>query len=141
MGMCASGDFFQPKVDKLFDYIEGVKTYIDDILVLIEDIFEKRKMTSEDNILQTARSRLRSYAPKCSFGLNEIPYLGDVITRKGIKYDPKKVKGIMDIGRPTTTTLARALICMVQDFMNMWSRLFHILAPLTKAAIDLKGGK
>ena len=37
MGMCTLGDIFQAKVDKLLGDIEGVKTYIDDILVLIKD--------------------------------------------------------------------------------------------------------
>ena len=41
MGMCASGDIFQSEVDKLLGDIEGVKTYIDDILVLGKDRFEK----------------------------------------------------------------------------------------------------
>ena len=57
---------------------------------------------------------LKVNAPKCSFGLKEIPYLGYVITRDGIKPDPKKVKGVTDLGRPATTTEARALIDMVQ---------------------------
>ena len=37
MGMCASGDIFQAKVDELIGNIEGVKMYINDILILIED--------------------------------------------------------------------------------------------------------
>ena len=41
MGMCASGDIFQAKVDELIGDIEGIKTYIDDILILIKNIFEK----------------------------------------------------------------------------------------------------
>ena len=40
MGICASGDIFQAKVDKLLIDIEGVKIYIDDILILRKDIFE-----------------------------------------------------------------------------------------------------
>ena len=40
MGMCDSGDIFQDKVDELFGYIEGVKTYIHDIIVLRYYIFE-----------------------------------------------------------------------------------------------------
>ena len=40
MGMCASGDIFQANVDKLLGDIEGVKNYIDDLLVLGKDIFE-----------------------------------------------------------------------------------------------------
>ena len=39
MGMCASGGIFQAKVDELLGDIKGVKTYIDDILVLGKDIF------------------------------------------------------------------------------------------------------
>ena len=39
MGMCASGDIFQAKVDGLIHYIKGIKTYIDDILILSKDCF------------------------------------------------------------------------------------------------------
>ena len=41
MGMCASGDIFQAKEDELNGDIKGVKTYIDDIIVLGKDSFEK----------------------------------------------------------------------------------------------------
>ena len=37
--MCASGDIFQDKVDKILGEIEGVKTYIDDIFVLRKYLF------------------------------------------------------------------------------------------------------
>ena len=37
MGLCDSGDIFQAKVDKLLGDIKVVKTYIDNILVLIKD--------------------------------------------------------------------------------------------------------
>ena len=54
MGMCASGDIFQSKVDNLPDDIQGPKTYINDILVLIKDCF-----TAEDNLRQIDHSRLK----------------------------------------------------------------------------------
>ena len=41
MGMCSSGDIFQAKVDDPLGNIESVNTYINDILVLCKDIFEK----------------------------------------------------------------------------------------------------
>ena len=80
-------------------------------------------------------------APKCSFGLNGIPYICNFITKEGIKPDPKKVKGIMDLGRPATTTETRALIVMVQYYRDMWPRQSHILAPLTEADSAPKGRK
>ena len=62
---------------------------------------------------------LKCNAPKCSLGLKKIPYVGCVITREGIKPYPKKVQGIMDIGRPATTTEAQALIGMVHYYIDM----------------------
>ena len=41
MGMCASVDVFQAKLDELIGDIEGVKTYIDYILVLRNGRFYK----------------------------------------------------------------------------------------------------
>ena len=40
MGMCASGDIIQAKVDNLISDIKGLKKYIDDILALRKDGFE-----------------------------------------------------------------------------------------------------
>ena len=37
IGMCASRDILQSKIDELLSDIEGVKTYINDILVLTKD--------------------------------------------------------------------------------------------------------
>ena len=41
MVICASGDIFQAKVEKLLGDTEGVKTYIGDIIVLSKDCFRK----------------------------------------------------------------------------------------------------
>ena len=74
---------------------------------------------------------LKCNAPKCSFGLKYIPYLIYVITQEGIKPDPNKLQGIMDLWRPTTTTEARELISIAQKYRDMCPRRSHILAPLT----------
>ena len=98
MGMCASGDIFQAKVDKLLSYIKVVKTYIYDILVLGKVSFENHIDRLIVIFSRLRAAGLKVNAPKCSFGLNEIPYIGYVITREGIKPDPQKVQGIMDLG-------------------------------------------
>ena len=40
MGLCASGDIFQAKVDEIIGDIKGVKIYIGNILILSKDRFE-----------------------------------------------------------------------------------------------------
>ena len=86
-------------------------------------------------------SGLKVNSPKYSSGLKEIPCLGYVITREGIKPNPKKVQGIMDLGRTATTTELRALIGMFQYYRDMWPRQSHILATLKEAASGPKGRK
>ena len=113
MVMYASGDIFQAKVDELLDDIEGVKTYIGDILVLSKYFFTKHIEQMRIIFCVLRATGLKVNPLKFSFGLKYIPYLGYVITREGIKPNPKKVQGIMDIGRPTTTTEARFIIGMM----------------------------
>ena len=104
MGMCALVDIFQAKLVDLIGDTEGINTDIDDILVLSKDFC---KQNIEQLMIIFGRLRaagLKANYPKCSFGLNNIPYLGYVITREGIKPDLNKVQGIMGLERPTTTT-------------------------------------
>ena len=86
VGMCASEDIFQDKVDKILGDIEGVMTYIDYLLVLGKDIFEKNIGQLRIIFGRLRAAGLKVNAPKCSFGLKDIPYLGYVITREGKEY-------------------------------------------------------
>ena len=47
----------------------------------------------------------------------------------------------MDLGRPATTTEARALIGMFHNYRDMLTRRSHILAPLAEVASGPKGIK
>ena len=69
MVMCTSGDIFQDKVDELLGDIEGIKRYIDDILVLIKDSFENYIEQLRIIFGRSRSSGLKFNAPKCSFGL------------------------------------------------------------------------
>ena len=133
MGMCASVDIFQAKVEEMIGDIEGVKTYIDDILVLSQYILSNHieKLSIIFDRLRT--EGLKSNALNCSYGIKEIPYLGYVITWEVIKPDLKTLQGIMDLRRPNTTTEARVLIGMVQYYRYMCPRRSHVLAPLEEA--------
>ena len=108
--MCASGYIFQAKVDKIIIDIEVIKTYIDDILFLIKGSFENHIGQLKIVFGRLRAAGLKFNAPKCSFGLKGIPYLGYVTTREGTKLDPSKVQGIMNLERPSTTTEVRVLI-------------------------------
>ena len=121
MGMFTSGYISQTRVDELLGDIEGIKTYIDG-LVLRNYCFTNHIEKLRIIFVRFRAAVLKDIAPRFSFGLKEITYLGYVITREGIKHDPKKLKGIMDLVRPTTITEERALICMLHYCRDMWPK-------------------
>ena len=95
---------FQAKVEKLLVEIDRIKVYIYDIIVfgkggLYQDIDQLRVI-----FVGMCTTVIQVNVPNCSFGLNDITYLGYIITWEGIKPDLNKVHGIMDIERSTTMT-------------------------------------
>ena len=61
-------------------------------------------------------------AEKCRFGLNEIDYLGYIVTPNEVKPNPKKIQAIKTLERPETVTEVRNLIGMVQYYRDLWPK-------------------
>jgi hypothetical protein len=80
---------FMPELDKF------VVVFIDNILVY------SKSMEDHEEHLRVVLQRLRDhqlYAKfnKCEFWINEVPFLGHVISSEGITVDPSKVRDILD---------------------------------------------
>ena len=77
--------------------------FIDDILVYSkskEGHYLHLKM-----VLQTLRDKqLFGKLSKCEFWLQEVVFLGHVISEEGIRVDPKKVEAMVSWERPTSVT-------------------------------------
>ena len=71
-------------------------------------------------------SNLKLNAEKCRLGLSEIDYLGYIVTPKGIRPNPKKIKAIQALERPQTVTDVRRLIGMVQYYRDMAKTVSYI---------------
>ena len=69
MVMCASGDILQVKVYKILSDTKGVKTYINDILVLSKDLFKNHIGQMRIIFGRFRAAVLKANAHKCSFGL------------------------------------------------------------------------
>ena len=131
MGVSCAPDIFQSKMNGLLGDIEGVRAYLDDILILSKSNYTDHLVQVEQVFDRMQKAGLKINAGKSHFGINEVEYLGYVVTREGIKPNPKKVKAIMELKRPTTTTEVRRVIGLVQYYRDLWQKRSHILAPLT----------
>ena len=65
------------------------------------------------------------------FCAHEIEYLTYILTRGGIKPQPKKVQAILALNPPNNVKELRHILGMVQYYRDMWARCSKMLAPLT----------
>ena len=86
-------------MEQLFEGIEGLKLYIDDMIISSKDQAEHNKKLR--CVLQRAREvALRLNKKKCTFSVNKILYLGDVLTEHGIEPGETKVSAINNMPAP-----------------------------------------
>jgi hypothetical protein len=78
---------------------------------------------------------LRVNGAKSLFCAHEIEYLGYILTREGIKPQPKKEQVIIALNPPNNVKELRHFLGMVQYYRGMWATHSEMLAPLT----DLEG--
>ena len=91
---------FRPYLDKF------IVVFIDDILIYSRD--KEGHVDQLRTVLQTLMEhQLYGKLKKCEFWLEEVVFLGHVITKEGIKVDPQKVKAIIEWPRPTNVTEIR----------------------------------
>ena len=74
---------------------------------------------------------LKINAPKLKFCAEQTEYLGYILTRTGIKPQPKKVQVVLAINTPKTVKDLHSFLGMVQYYQDLWARHSEMLAPLT----------
>ncbi len=75
------------------------------------------------------------------FCAHEIEYLGYILTREGIKPQPKKVQAILALNLPNNIKELRHFLGMVQHYRYMWARCSEMLAPLTNLVGECRATK
>ena len=85
MGISIVPDIFQDRICQLFEDLETVKAYMDDLLVVTRGTYEEHLEELEIVMKRLAKAGLKCKIDKCLFGQPEIDYLGYVITKEGVK--------------------------------------------------------
>ncbi len=101
-GISSAPEVFHRTVQQLFDGIEGVGVFIDDVVVWGE--------TKEEHDEVVQKSGLKLNKNKCQFGVREITHLGEKLSEAGVQPDPEKVRAIAEMPVPQDKNdLQRAL--------------------------------
>ncbi|KAA0041710.1 putative retroelement [Cucumis melo var. makuwa] len=117
-----------------------VIVFIDDILVYSVD-----RESHEEHlriVLQTLREKqLYSKFSKCEFWLEQVVFLGHVVSAKGVSLDPQKVEAIVNWERPISATEVRSFLGLAgyyRRFIEDFSRLALPLTALTRKNVKFE---
>eukprot|EP00253_Pinus_taeda_P026214 PITA_26214 len=126
--MCLMNSVFHQYLDKF------VLIFIDDIL-----IYSRNRKEHEEHlriVLQTLQEhQLYGKFSKCDFYIEQIQYLGHIITKEGIAVDPEKIKTIMDWPTPKDVADIQSFMGLAgyyRRFVEGFSRVAYPITSLQK---------
>jgi len=121
------------KTDIHIDDDEGmtVVAYIDDILIATKGSLEKHHRQVSKVFQLLMDNKLCIEIDKCVFDATQTPFLGFIVSGKGLQMDPEKAQAIVDWPRPTTRKDVQQLL----GLWNFYRRFIHnfsgIISPIT----------
>ncbi|KAJ8748557.1 hypothetical protein K2173_003458 [Erythroxylum novogranatense] len=116
---------FRPYLDQF------VVVFIDDILVYSRN--EHNHSEHLRIVLQTLKERqLYAKLSKCDFWLQEISFLGHVVSSEGIRVDLSKIKAIVNWKLPRNVTEVRSFLGLAGYYRRFVKEFSVIASPLTK---------
>jgi hypothetical protein len=131
-GLTNAPAFFMHLMNKVFMY------YLDTFVVIfIDDILVYSKLEAEhEKHLKLVLQRLREhklYAKlnKCEFWIDEVPFLGHIISKGGIAVDPSKVKDVLDWEVPHSMKEVRSFLGLAGYYWRFIENFSKIVKPLT----------
>jgi hypothetical protein len=120
-GLTNAPAYFMYLMNKVFmEYLDKfVVVFIDDILV-----YSRREEEHEEHLrlaLQKLReNRLYAKLSKCEFWMNQVAFLGHVISKGGISVDPSKVQDVLSWDAPMSVGDIRSFLGLARYYRRIF---------------------
>lgn len=136
-GIKSAPEEFQRRIDECLEGLENISAVYDDILIYGTGDSKEEASKSHDAALRALLDRCRERdlklnPKKFKYKLEEIPYLGHVVSAKGISADPDKVQAVQDMPQPTDTAGVQRLLGVVTYLAKFLPRLSTVAEPLRR---------
>ena len=131
-GLTNAPTTFQAAMNKLFHPFlrKFVLVFFDDILIYSKTLKEHLEHLSQVlTILE--ENKFYANSSKCTFGKEEVDYLGHKISKEGVQVDPSKMKAIMEWPKPDNISKLRVFLGLTGHYRIFVKNYSHKTVPLT----------
>ncbi|XP_027915077.1 uncharacterized protein LOC114174433 [Vigna unguiculata] len=122
------------------DYMNRIfRPYLDQFVVVFIDVILIYSESQDEHVehLRVVLGILREHKLygkllKCEFWLEEVQFLGHVISAQGIAVDPAKIETVVKWERPQTVTAVRSFLGLVSYYRHFVEGFSKMVSPLTQ---------
>lgn len=141
-GISSASEVFMKRLREIFDTVEGIGMYVDDILVYSKTLEEHKVKLNK--LFQVAReNNVKFNKDKCKFCVDSVKYMGFNLSSKGLEIDENKVVAIKNIQVPSCAKdIERFLgiVNYVSRFIPSFSDVTEPLRSLVKKGVKFLWG-
>jgi transposase InsO family protein len=133
MGLSNAPATFQRNMDIILAGLTGVSAlvYIDDVIVYSET--EEQHFKDLDAVLtRIGAANLKVKISKCKLFRTELPYLGYIVSRDGIKVNPEKIDAVLKEPAPKNVSQLKRFLGMATYYRRFIKDFADIAEPLTR---------
>ena len=136
-GVNFAPEIWQRTMNQLVEGLAGTEVIHDDFLIVgcgtTDDEAEIGHDKNLREFLDRARERnLRLNEEKTKLKMTEVPYIGHLLTRDGLRVDPKKVEAVKKMPEPEGAKAIQRLFGSVNYLAKFVTHLSHIVEPLRR---------
>lgn len=139
-GISSAPEVFQRKIHEIAEGLKGVEVIADDFLVCgFGETTEQAAHDHDHNLialLKKARDKnLKINRDKLRMRLPEVQFMGHVLTKDGIKMDPRKLEAIKNMPTPTDIKSLLRFMGMIQYLSKFLPNLSDTVKQLRKLTV------
>ena len=136
-GISPASEYFQHALEQAIEGLAGTYAVADDILVIGEgETYEEAEKNHDERLTELLnrcqKKGIKLNEAKFKLKQKELPFIGHVLTDKGLKADPTKVQAILEMEKPEDVKGVRRTLGLVNYMSKFLNKLADISEPLSQ---------
>lgn len=145
-GITSAPEEYQRRLHELLHGLSGIEVVADDILVYgcgetAEEALKDHDTNLTQLLLRAREVNLKLNEKKFKLRVKEVPYIGHILTDKGVKADPSKIAAVLSMPTPQNVEEVQRIIGFVNYLSKFLPNLADVCKPLRELSNEVRNNR